>query len=134
MKVSSANRSGRTNRASVNGTRNVLNVTGKEPGYHYRVVNDTGDRVASMQERGYEIVTDDSVKVGDRRIANPAQEGSPVMASVGNGIKGYVMRIKQEWFDEDQKAKAQQVDELESSMKRQALAEGLNGKLEFSKD
>jgi len=131
MKVSSANRSGRTNRASVNGTRNVLNVTGKEPGYHYRVVNDTGDRVASMQERGYEIVTDDSVKVGDRRIANPAQEGSPVMASVGNGIKGYVMRIKQEWYDEDQKSKQQVVDDMERSIKQDAMREGLTGEIKI---
>jgi len=132
MKVNSQNRSGRTTRASVNGTRAVLSVTGKEPGYEYRVVNDVGDRVATMIERGYEIVTDPNVKVGDRRVANPSQEGSPVMASVGQGIKGYVMRIKKEWFDEDQAAKQKQVDEMERSIKQDAVKEGLYGDIKIS--
>ena len=37
--------------------RSVLGIKGKEPGYVYRIVNDTGDRVASFQEQGYEIIT-----------------------------------------------------------------------------
>ena len=36
---------GRVKRTPING-RNILNVTGKEPGYEYRFVNDVGDRVA----------------------------------------------------------------------------------------
>jgi len=131
MKVTS-NRAGRVTRAAINGTRSVLGVSGKEPGYEYRIVNDVGDRVASMQERGYEIVTDQNVKVGDRRVANPVQEGSPVMASVGNGIKGYVMRIKKEWFDEDQATKAQETNALEESIKRDANKDGLVGNIKFS--
>lgn len=132
MKVNSKTKSGRPSRASVNGTRNVLNVSGKEPGYVYRIVNDTGDRVAQMQEIGYEVVDDPNVRVGDRRIANPAQTGSPVMASVGNGIKGYVMRIKQEFYDEDQANKQGHINEIEQSIKRDALREGLTGDVKFS--
>ena len=120
----------RVKRASINGTRNVLTVSGKDPNYEYRVVNDTGDRVAMMQEQGYEIVTDKSVTVGDRRVANPTQEGSPVMASVGSGIKGYVMRIKKEWYDEDQAAKQTQINETEAALKQDAK-EGMYGKLEI---
>ena len=48
----------RPRRTSINGVRNVLSVTGTEPGFVYRFVNDTGDRVAQFQEAGYEIVTD----------------------------------------------------------------------------
>lgn len=132
MKVNSQTRSGRTSRASVNGTRAVLSVSGKEPGYEYRVVNDVGDRVATMIERGYEVVTDPNVKVGDRRVANPSQEGSPVMASVGQGIKGYVMRIKKEWYDEDQASKQKQVDEMERSIRQDAAKEGLYGDIKIS--
>ena len=120
----------RVKRASINGTRNVLTVSGKDPNYEYRVVNDTGDRVAMMQERGYEVVTDKSVTVGERRIANPTQEGSPVQASVGGGTKAYVMRIRKDWYDEDQQAKAAQVAETEAAMKRDAK-EGMYGKLEI---
>ena len=119
-------------RTPINGTRNVLTVSGKDPEYEYRVVNDTGDRVAQMQELGYEIVQDNSVKVGDRRISVPTKEGSPVKASVGGGIQGYVMRIRKDWFDEDQKSKQQQVNELESNMKTEALKSADYGKLEIT--
>jgi hypothetical protein len=122
---------GRVKRTPVNGKRNVLTVQGKDPNYEYRIVNDTGDRVALMQERGYEIVSDSTVKVGDRRVANPTQEGSPVMASVGGGTKAYLMRIKKEWYQEDQEEKARAVAETEQSMKRDAK-EGMYGKLEIS--
>lgn len=122
---------GRVKRTPVNGKRNVLTVQGKDPNFEYRIVNDTGDRVALMQERGYEIVSDDTVKVGDRRVANPTQEGSPVMASVGGGTKAYLMRIKKEWYAEDQQEKARQVAETEQAMKRDAK-EGMYGKLEIS--
>lgn len=131
MKINETKKSGRVTRASINGVRNVLTVSGKEPGYHYRIVNDEGDRIAQMQERGYEIVTDQTVKVGERRVANPTQEGSPVMASVGGGKKAFVMRIPDEFYQEDKAAKAKYVDDMEGSMVRTAK-EGNYGKLELS--
>lgn len=107
-------------RASINGTRNVLNISGKEPGFVYRVVNDTGDRIEQLKAIGYEIVEDSNVQVGDRRIANPTKEGSPVKVSVGGGIQGYVMRIKQEWYDEDKAKKDANVDSIEKGLVRDA--------------
>lgn len=124
----------RVRRSSINGTRNKLNVRGKEPGYVYRIVNDIDDRIQSFQEMGYEIVTDNTVTVGDKRISNVSQEGSPVQVSVGQGVKAYVMRQKQEWFDEDQKAKQLRVDELEKSTRRNAEQDGLIGKLKISQE
>lgn len=121
----------RTRRTPINGTRNRLNVRGKEPGYVYRIVNDIDDRIQSLKEMGYEIVTDKDVTVGDKRIANPTQEGSPVKVSVGQGVQAYVMRQKQEWFDEDQAAKNAKNDELESSMKREAKDAGFYGNLKI---
>lgn len=121
----------RTRRTPINGIRNKLNVRGQEPGYVYRIVNDIEDRVQSLQELGYEIVTGKGVSVGDKRIANPTQEGSPVKVSVGQGVQAYVMRQKQEWFDEDQKAKNARNDELEAQMKRDAQEAGFYGKLKI---
>jgi hypothetical protein len=121
----------RTRRTPINGVRNKLNVRGQEPGYVYRIVNDIEDRVQTLQEMGYEIVTDKGVTVGDKRIANPTQEGSPVKVSVGQGVQAYVMRQKQEWFDEDQKAKNARNDELEAQMKRDANEAGFYGKLKI---
>jgi hypothetical protein len=124
----------RTRRTPINGTRNRLSVRGKEPGYTYRIVNDTDDRIQTLQEIGYEIVTDSKVSVGDKRIANPTQEGSPVQVSVGQGVKAYLMRQKQEWYDEDQAAKNAKTDELESQMKREAKEAGFYGKLKISNE
>lgn len=130
MKLNEKRTTGRPNRATVNGVRNVLTASGKDSDFYYRFVNDTGDRIAQMQERGYEIVTDPNVKIGDRRIANPTQEGSPVQVSVGGGNKGYLMRIPKEWHEEDQAAKQKIVDETEQAMRKEAR-EGRYGKLEI---
>lgn len=107
-------------RSSINGTRNVLNISGKEPGWQYRVVNDVGDRIEQLKAIGYEIVEDQGVQVGDRRIANPTKEGSPVKVSVGGGVQGYVMRIRQEWYDEDKAKKDAHVDNIEKGLVRDA--------------
>ena len=100
--------------------RSVLGIKGKEPGYVYRIVNDTGDRVASFQEQGYEIVTDSSITIGDRRVGKASSDGSPVQVAVGNGIDGYLMRIKEEYYKEDQAYKEQKLSELEQSMRKEA--------------
>ena len=100
--------------------RSVLGIKGKEPGYVYRIVNDTGDRVALFQEQGYEIVTDSSITIGDRRVGKASADGSPVQVAVGNGIDGYLMRIKEEYYKEDQAYKEQKLSELEQSMRKEA--------------
>lgn len=120
-------------RSSINGTRNVLNISGKEPGFVYRVVNDVGDRIEQLQAIGYEIVEDSAVQVGDRRIANPTKEGSPVKVSVGGGIQGYVMRIKQEWYDEDKAKKDAHVDNIEKGLVRDAKEQSDYGKITVGK-
>lgn len=117
-------------RPTLNG-RNVLTVEGQDPDYHYRVVNDLGDRVERFKEIGYEVVTDKNIKVGDARVATPKAEGSPVTASVGQGTKGIVMRIPREWFNEDQAEKQKYVDELEESTR--ATRAGNYGKIEIDK-
>lgn len=116
-------------RTSINGVRNVLTVSGKEPGFEYRVVNDTGDRVSQFEEMGYEIVRDQNIKVGERRIANPTKEGSPVQISVGGGAKAFLMRIPDEYYKEDQAAKAKHVDEIERGTLQEARETADYGKL-----
>lgn len=119
-------------RTPINGVRNVLTVQGKDPAYEYRIVNDEGDRVAQFEAQGYEIVSDSTVKVGDRRVANPTKEGAAVQISVGGGMKAYVMRIKKEFYAEDQAAKQAQVNEQEAAMKRDAKNAADYGKLEIT--
>ena len=121
-------------RASINGTRNVLTVSGKEPGFEYRIVNDDGDRVSQFEEMGYEVVKDSGIKVGDRRIANPTKEGSPVQVSVGGGQKAYLMRIRKDWYEEAQEDKAKQVDEMEKGMLKDTKNSADYGNITIGKD
>ena len=123
--------SGRVQRTPV-GTRNVLTVAGKEPGYEYRIINDSGDRVQEFLDAGYELVKENSVKVGDKRVNKSSSEGSVSQISVGQGQKAFVVRIKKEWYDEDQALKQQKVNELEAATKAKAL-DGTYGKLDISR-
>lgn len=119
-------------RTSINGGRNILTVSGKDPAFEYRVVNDDGDRISQFEEMGYEVVKDQNITVGDRRIANPTKEGSPIQISVGGGTKAYVMRIKKEWYDEDQAEKAKRIEESEKGMLRDAKASADYGKVSLA--
>jgi hypothetical protein len=107
-------------------------VHGKDPDFVYRVVNDQGDRVAQFLDAGYELVNASEVRVGDKRINNATPEGSKAQVAVGKGDKAFVMRIKKEWYDEDQAAKQKQVDELERSIKQTASGAGLTGNISIS--
>lgn len=123
---------GRVRRTPV-GRRNVLTVTGKEPGYVYRVVNDVGDNVQRYLNAGYEFVDASKVTIGDTRIGAPTATGSNAEAQVGGGTKAFVMRQKDEFYQEDQAAKQALVDKMEAATKEKAL-DGNYGKLEISRD
>src|SRR5690606_30738208 len=107
--------SGRVRRQPV-GTRNRLTVKGKDPAYEYRIVADRDDNVQAMQEQGYEFVVKDSVQVGDKRVNVPSSQGEHQTISLGGGRTGYVMRIKKEWYEEDQAAKRAQVLEVQETL------------------
>lgn len=118
--------SGRVRRTPV-GVRNVLTVNGKDPAYEYRVVNDKDDRVQQYMDAGYEIVKASDIRVGDSRVNAPSAEGSIATCSVGGGMKGVVMRIRKEWYEEDQAAKMAQIDQLEAATKAEPLEDGNYG-------
>lgn len=121
--MQSPSRVGRPQRTPVSG-RSVLTVKGKDPNYEYRFVNDTGDRVAAFQEGGWEPVPASEVRVGDVRVEAPSVEGSIAQASVSRQTreKAILMKIPKDLYDDDQKAKQAQIDQLEASTRQQALS------------
>lgn len=121
----------RTRRTPLEG-RNILTASGKEPGYTYRFVNDTGDRVQTFLDNGWEKVPAKTVRVGDKRLGVPGTEGSDATASVGQGTKAYLLRIRDEWYEEDQAAKQAQVNATEEATRQQAL-DGTYGKLDVTR-
>lgn len=126
--------SGRVKRTPV-GTRNILTVNGREAGFHYRIVNDEdgGDRIQQFLDAGYDFVQASDVTVGDKRVNKASPEGAAMQISVGGGKKAYLMRIKQDWYDEDQLRKQKQVDDLEAATKQKAL-DGTYGKIDITRD
>lgn len=52
--------------------------------------------------------------------------------SLGGGNTGYLMRIKKEWFDEDQEDKQTRVNQLEAGMKREARDSADYGKVSIN--
>lgn len=114
------------------GRRNVLTAAGKEPGYEYRFVNDSGDRVALFQEAGWEIVPAKNVRIGDKRVGAPTADGSAATASVGGGTKAYLMRQREDWYAEDQAAKQAYVNATEEATKEKAL-DGNYGDLKITR-
>ena len=123
----------RPKRTPING-RNILTVQGKDPNYVYRIVNADGDRIAQFEEAGYELVEGKDVKVGDRRLDSASAEGSKAQVSVDReGKKAFVMRIRKEWYEEDQAVKAKHVDAIEQTMKEDAQR-GNYGKIDLTRD
>lgn len=105
----------------------------KNPEYVYRFVNDTGSRIQNFKEAGYEIVQDNELTVGDARVSDPSNLGSAKRVISNDGTTSYLMRIKKEYYQEDQSAKQALVDEQESAMKQEA-AQGMYGSLKMKRD
>ena len=122
-------------RASINGTRNRLALRGQDPKYVYRIVNDIDDRVQSLMEAGYEIVTDNKLQVGDKRAGQATSSpGTPQTVSLGMGDKGVVMRIPRELFEERQAEKHREVKERESMLKNPSMNGADYGNVKLTRD
>lgn len=94
----------------------MLNVSGMEEGYYYHVVNDKHGKVEKMQRRGYDVVeANGTIQMGD---ANPEETGTAVRATCDKteGTKAVLMRIPQEFKDEDDQFRQTKVDQTEEAM------------------
>ena len=100
----------------------------------YRFVNDTGSRVRNLQAAGYEIVADDGITVGDARVSDASDVGSGKRVISNNGDTAYLMRIRKEFYKEDQEAKAQAINEQEAAMHAQSKRDTDYGSLKITKD
>lgn len=89
--------------------RNAISVTDQDPNFEYRIVNDVNDRIQLFQRGGWEIVDSGATF----EAGEASQVGSVEARSVGGGVTGYLMRIKKEWYDEDQAKKARVIQEEE---------------------
>lgn len=105
----------------------------KDPNFVYRFVNDTGNRIANFKQAGYELVEDAELVVGDSRVSDAGDLGSSKRVVSNDGTTSYLMKIKREWYEEDQRAKAESIKEQELAMTKEA-AEGRYGSLKINRD
>ncbi len=114
------------------GTGNRLTAK-QRPGYHRRYVNDQDDRIARFEEAGYTVVLDTSEDTSSVRAGSAAPVGSVVRKPVGGGTFAVLMEIPDEWYQEDQEAKARRVDAIEDAMEPQ-LKEGQYGEIAIKRN
>jgi hypothetical protein len=109
-------------RVPVDGNRDVLTVYNKDPSFMYRWVKDaghTGSRVQRFINAGYDFVSKDSgVKVGQTNVYTVENIGSIVTQPAGEGEFLFLMSIPKEWYEEDQKAKSNEIDKTEAQIER----------------
>lgn len=100
------------------GHRDKLSVFGKDDAFEYRWVNDRIGAIQEYEDGGWELVPVADVKVGHARANRASEEGSYVSQVVNSfdGMKAFLMKIKKEWFIEDQARNQAYIDEKEGSL------------------
>jgi len=111
------------------GSRNVL-VYPKRKGFERRVFNDIDDRVLSAENAGWVAVADEDL--ADNKAGRATRMGLKARKPVGGGVHGVLMEIPQEFYDEDQQAKQDEIKLLEDDMKRnRGNVEGAYGSIDI---
>lgn len=126
-------------RTPVSGARDILTILqGKDPNFVYRFVKDVaenGARIIRFLEGGYTLVRydEEDIVVGDNHVYKSPDNGSIIVVKEGAGYN-YLMKIKREWYEEDQRAKEEDIKKYEGHMKRRREVEtddGMYGKPEI---
>ena len=111
----------KVDRVPLDGYRDILTVQGKDKDYSYRWVNDKneeGHRIMRFKQAGWEFVEATEVHVGQSAVYKSDNIGSIVRYSAGKGDYLYLMKIPKEWYDEDQAAKQERINDQEKSITR----------------
>lgn len=94
----------------------------KDPGYSERIFNDIGGRLKQAEDAGYEFVVDGGTENADEPDERKDKIGSKVSFDVGPGpdgkpMKGYLMRIRKDWYEEDQAEKQKALDKIDDAIR-----------------
>jgi hypothetical protein len=116
-------------RSPFNGTKAKLTVNKQIPGYHLHIFNDEPGRIQTALSGGWEFVNPEEVGgVGERVTSVNTDLGDKVRYLVGADEKGdgayaYLLKIKEEWWEEDQAALQERNDLVDD-----AIRSGTNAK------
>lgn len=119
----SADRPQRTQRGAFNGTEGKLKVAHGIEGYHLHILNDTPGRIQTALDNGYEFVTPEEVGgVSTNVVSRNTDLGDKVRYLVGRDESGgamyaYLMKIRLEWYEEDQAALQRRSDMVDEAIR-----------------
>lgn len=111
------------------GQRSRISLKDRDANYQYRLVNVNleadPDRVENLIDAGYEIVPAKKAgHTGDVKVDMPSALGSAGQISVGQGTKAVWMRIRKDWYQEDQAVKQAEIDATEKRSKKEGADYG----------
>lgn len=122
----------RKKRGTFNGSEGKMSVNNLIPGYHLHWLNDEGGRITQAQDNGYEFVT--ATEVGGVVNSNVTDRNTDLGEKVrvlvgrteqGNPLYAYLMKIEQEWYDEDQRSISARNDKTDDAIRGgKVLADG----------
>lgn len=104
-------------------------------GYVRRWVNDSEGRIRLFEEGGWRPVTSNdgtAIETADRSRMAESSMGSVTTRHVGNNMKAVLMEIKQDFYNEDQAKKAEQIKAAERDILMNR-SEGQYGKIEVNR-
>jgi len=90
--------------------RSKLSVPFGIPGYHLHFVNDEAGRVYAAEQGGYEFVEPKEVGLDGTESRYKVLVGK---TESGEGLFAYLMKIREEWYEEDQAENQRSVDQVE---------------------
>ena len=106
-----------------NGTQAKLTVNHQIPGYVLHIFNDEPGRIQTAVDGGWEFVKPDEVGgVKDSVTSGNTDLGEKVRYLVGtsekgDGLYGYLLKIKQEWHEEDQRELQKRNDRVDDAIR-----------------
>ena len=107
----------KVDRIPVSGGRKKLTIEGKDPNYHYCVITDREGNIDKFIRGGYEVCKRSELdSIGLRTVNKTDSVDDVARIPVGLGDDGIVMKIKREWYEEDQAAKQVRNKEQTESM------------------
>lgn len=119
-------------RGTFNGTRGKLQVGNSIPGYHLHIFNDAPGRIQAALDNGYEFVHPDEVGgVTENVVSRNTDLGEKVRFLVNPNDKdpgyAYLMKIKEEWWIEDQQELQRKNDMTDAAIRAGKLTkDGMN--------
>lgn len=103
-------------RVPIGQKRDITTVHDTPEGFKDRWVNDSPGRLEKFKQAGYELVP--TAEMGSSSVDGSHAENGTVSKDMGKGQTAYLMRQRQEYYDDDQSAKQKSIDETENGMRK----------------